>query len=309
MYDLIVIGAGPAGVSASIYACSRGLKVLVLEKNVVGGVIGAVSSVTHYTSVDKDETGITFAAKMKDQLLNAGAELIIDEVVEIKFSGNVKEVITKEKSYEAKAIIIANGSMPKKLDIEGASKFFGKTFSINAQKTGELHKGKNMYVIGGADGAVKEAIFLSQFANKVTIVCVEEELSCIREFIDKSAKIENISVLPHSSLTAVRGDSEIEELEFTDLITEEKTTIVDKGAIVYTYIGLVPNTSIYNDLELENGYIVVDDNMETKFPGVFAVGDIRKKRVRQVATAVSDGAIAAINVYKLIAKKPSKKNK
>ena len=149
-------------------------------------------------------------------------------------------------------------------------------------------------IIGGADGAVKEAIYLAGIAGKVTIVCVEDELVCIQEFKDKVAAYHNIEIMPHSSLTAVYGNERAEELEFTDNKTGKKQIIKDAECGVFVYAGIVPNTQIYTELKLDNGYIPVDELMQTEIPGVFAAGDICVKKVRQVATAVADGAIAGI---------------
>ena len=302
MYDLIIIGAGPAGVSACVYATSRGLKVLVIEKNAVGGIIGGVSTVSHYTAITQNETGATFAKRMEEQLLGSGATLTIEEVISVDFENNTKKVTTTKGVYQAKAIIIANGSTAKKLEADGAEKFRGKTFAVNASKTAEKYRGRNMYVIGGADGAVKEALYLSKFAKQVTIVCVEEELACIQEFCDKVKSTSNIVVRPHSSLTSVKGNEEIEQLVFTDIKTKETEQISDDGAVVYTYIGLIPNTQMYDCLHTDNGYLIVNNDMETSISGVFAVGDICKKAVRQVSTAVSDGTIAGINAFKYLNK-------
>ncbi len=300
MYDLIIIGAGPAGVSASIYASSRGLDVLVIEKSKVGGIIGGVSTVSHYASASKGETGVTFAKKLEDQLLSTTAKFIVEEVKDVNFDGDIKEVTTNKDTYKAKAVIIASGSTPKRLDVLGAENFYGRFLGVNPLKTAEEFKGRNMYVIGGADGAVKEAIYLSKFGAKVTIVCVEDELSCIYEFKEKVNTLDNIKVISHSSLNAIKGDEEIEEIELIDNNTKEITKILDKGAIIYTYIGLTPNTSMYESLETENGYIVTNSDMETNIKGVFASGDIIKKSVRQVSTAVNDGTIAGVNAFKYV---------
>ena len=300
MYDLIVIGAGPAGVSASVYASSRGMNVLVIEKKSVGGIIGSVSTVSHYTAVMQNETGATFAKRMEEQLLSSGATLAIEEVINVNFKNNIKEVITTNGLYKSKAVIIANGSTAKKLEVHGADKFRGKTFGINAAKTAEIYKGKNMYVIGGADGAVKEALYLSKFAKQVTIVCVEEKLACIQEFRDKVNKSTNIVVCPNCTLTSVTGNEQIEKITLTNLTTNENKEIQDEGAIIYTYVGLIPNTQIYDCLNSENGYLIVNQDMETIIPGVFSVGDICKKSVYQVSTAVSDGTIAGINAFKYL---------
>ncbi len=291
MYDMIIIGAGPAGISAAVYGKSRGKKVLVLEKKQVGGLIGMVSTVTHYTAIVQEESGKTFARRMKEQALNAGVEIRYENVMETKLKGEIKKVVTDKGSYESKTLILANGGSGRMLDIPGESL---KGVRLNASKDGLNYKGKNVYVIGGADGAVKEALYLSEIAGKVIIVCVEDELACIQEFRDKIVTHDNIEIMPHSSLTAVYGNEAVEELEFTDNKTGRKQIVKDAECGVFVYAGIVPNTQMYTELKLENGYIPVDESMQTEIPGVFAAGDIRVKKVRQVATAVADGAIAGI---------------
>lgn len=291
MYDMIIIGAGPAGISAAVYGKSRGKKVLVLEKKQVGGLIGTVSTVTHYTAIVQKESGSKFAERMKEQALGAGVEIHYENVTETKLTGEIKKVVTDKESYESKTLILANGGSGRILGIPGENL---KGVRLNAPKDGLDYKGKNVYVIGGADGAVKEALYLAEIAKKVIIVCVEEELACIQEFKDNVVTHDNIEIIPHSSLTAVYGNEAVEELEFTDNKTGKKQIVKDTECGVFVYAGIIPNTQMYTELKLDGGYIPVDDSMQTEIPGVFAAGDIRVKKVRQVATAVADGAIAGI---------------
>lgn len=298
MYDVIIIGAGPAGISAAIYAKSRGKNVLVLEKDKVGGLIGKVSTVTHYASVEPGESGITFAESLKQQAQDAGVEIRRESVTGAALTGDTKKIDTDKDHYEAKTVIIAEGGSPRALGIPGENL---KGVRLNALKDGPDYKDKDVYVIGGADGAVKEALYLAKLAKKVTIVCVEDELACIQEFKDKVKACDNIAVMPHSSLTAVYGDGAVEELELTDNKTGQKHTVKDPDCGVFVYAGVVPNTELYKDeLKLKDGYIPTDENMQTEIEGVFAAGDIRDKQVRQVATAVADGAIAGINAAAMV---------
>jgi Thioredoxin reductase len=291
MYDMIIIGAGPAGISAAIYGKSRGKNVLVLEKKQVGGLIGTVSTVTHYTAIIPEESGSTFAERMKAQALSAGVEIRYENVTQTKLTGEIKKVVTDQESYEAKTLILANGGSGRMLGIPGEGL---KGVRLNAPKDGVRYKGKTVYVIGGADGAVKEALYLAGLADKVIIVCVEDELACIQEFKDKAATHDNIEIMPHSSLTAVYGNEAVEELEITDNKTGKKQIVKDAECGVFVYAGIVPNTQMYTELKLDGGYIPVDASMRTEITGVFAAGDICVKKVRQVATAVADGAIAGI---------------
>ena len=295
MYDIIIIGAGPAGISAGIYAVSRGKRTLILEKAQVGGIIGKVSTVTHYTAIEKQETGATFAARMKEQALQAGVEIVQAEAVHVALTGEVKSVTTDRGVYEAKRIILANGGTPRKLGIPGEKELAGKGVGMNAARDGAAYAGKNVYVVGGADGAVKEALYLAGFAKQVTIVHFEDQLGCIAEFRQKVAAAGNISVRLASRLHAVYGQDQVERLEIASEQDGSIETIEDPGCGIFVYAGILPNTELYTELALEGGYIPTNDKMETAIPGVYAAGDIRVKQVRQVATAVSDGAIAAIN--------------
>ena len=287
MYDIIIIGAGPAGISAGIYAVSRGKKTLLIEKNVVGGLIGKVSTVTHYA-------GVTLAERMKQQAENAGVEIIYETVKQVELSNNIKKIYTGDAVYRTKKVIIANGMTPRKLGIRGELELSGKGVGLNAAKDGKSYEGKHIYVVGGADGAVKEALYLAKYAEQVTIIHFEETLGCIAEFKEKVSNTSNIELRLGSRLHAVYGVEQVESLEISDEKTGSIETISDPGCGIFVYAGTIPNTELYTELQLHNGFIPVNENQETKIDGVYAAGDICEKQVRQVATAVSDGTIAAI---------------
>lgn len=295
MYDILIIGAGPAGISAGIYAVSRGKKTLIIERDQVGGIIGKVSTVTHYSAIMENETGATFAKRMKQQALGAGVEIVRENVIKTELTGQVKTIITENGTYQAKKVILANGSTPRKLGIPGEEELSGKGMRMNAAKDGASYACKNIYVVGGADGAVKEALYLAQFAKKLTIIHFEDQLGCIPEFKNKVERTDNIRLCLASRLHAVYGEEQVERLEIAREKDGAIESIIDPGCGIFVYAGTVPNTDIYPELSLENGYIPVNEKMETELSGVYAAGDIRVKQVRQVATAVADGAIAAIN--------------
>lgn len=298
MYDIIIIGGGPAGISASIYAASRGQKTLLLEKNTVGGIIGKVSKVTHYAGVLPDETGETFAKRLQNQAIDTGVEIVFEGVTQVDLESEIKKVYTANNTYEAKKVILACGSLPRFLDIPGEQELSGKGMRMNASLHGEMYRDKNVYIVGGADGAIKEALYLVQLAKKVTIIHFEDILGCIPEFLNKLEKYDNVEYMLASRLHAVRGENQVEELDIINVHTNEITTIKDSGCGIFVYAGATPNTTIFGNLELDNDYIKTDENMLTSIPNVYAVGDIRVKTVRQVATAVSDGAIAGIHAAK-----------
>lgn len=295
MYDILIIGAGPAGISAGIYAVSRGKKTLILEQAQVGGIIGKVSTVTHYTALQAQETGATFAARMKEQAQAAGVEIAYETVTGVELTGDVKTVHTDKGTHQTRRVILANGGTPRKLGIPGEIELAGKGMSLNAPRDGAAYAGKNIYVVGGADGAVKEALHLASFARQLTIIHFEDQLGCIPEFRNKIAAADNIKLCLGSRLHAVHGTDQVERLEIISEHDGTVQTIEDPGCGIFVYAGVTPNTQLYTELDLQDGYIVTNDKMETSVPGVYAAGDIRAKQVRQVATAVSDGAIAAIN--------------
>lgn len=295
MYDILIIGAGPAGISAGIYAVSRGQKTVILEKNEVGGLIGKVSTVTHYASVEPGETGRTFAHKLRRQAENAGLEIVRTPVTGVDLSGDIKQVYTEQGTYTARKVILANGTSPRQLDIPGAKELAGKGMAMNAANDAARYQGKHIYVVGGADGAVKEALYLAQFAAKVTIIHCEEQLGCIAEFRQKVAQTPHMELRLHSRLHGVYGVEQVESLEIADENTGAIETVEDPGCGIFVYAGTVPNTQMYTQLTRQDGFIPVDEHMETALPGVYAIGDIRVKQVRQVSTAVADGTIAAIH--------------
>ena len=295
MYDVVIIGAGPAGISAGIYGASRGKKVLVIEKDQTGGLIGKVSTVTHYAGVIPGETGATFAARLKQQAETAGVEILKAEMKKAELIGDKKEIFTDKGVFEAEKVILANGTSPRRLGIPGETELWGKGMGMNAAKDGESYRGKHIYVVGGADGAVKEALYLAKLAAEVTIINFEDSLGFISEFREKVKDTPNISLRLHSRLHGVYGTDQVQTLEILDEHTGAIETIEDPGCGIFVYAGTIPNTELYTQLSLENGFIPVNEKMETEIPGVYAAGDIRVKQVRQVSTAVADGTIAAIH--------------
>lgn len=295
MYDVCIIGAGPAGISAGIYAVSRGLETIVIEKDSIGGLVGKVSTVTHYAGVDKEETGESFSKRLKKQAEESGVKIVKGEVTEVELEGKVKRVITDTDTYEAKTAIIAAGTKSRTLGIPGEKEFAGRGTMLNAQRDGRKYEGKDIFVVGGADGAVKEALYLSKFARKLTIIHFEDALGAIPQFSEKVNESDNIEVELHKRLTEVRGTDEADEVVLTDVHDGSEKVIHSEGCGIFIYAGSLPETEMYRGINTEDGYIVVNSKQETNINGVYGAGDICTKQVRQVATAVSDGAVAAIN--------------
>lgn len=293
-FDIIIIGGGPAGCSAAVYSASRGKKVAVLEKNKIGGTVGNVSSVTHFLSVENEETGVSFAKKLEDQLIKYKVPVINEEAIDFQLDGDIKKVITKDSEYLCSCVILATGLTPKNLDVPGVERFLNNGIYKNASQYGEKFEGKDIYVVGGADGAIKEAIYLAQFAKKLTIIHFENSLNPIAEFKEKLKELPNVEVILNSKITNLIGDEKLEKIEITNVENGEKILLDADGCGIFPYIGGSPMINEKLNLNLENGFLSVNSGMETNIPGVFGAGDICAKTIRQVSTAVSDGTIAGV---------------
>lgn len=300
MYDLIIVGGGPAGVSTAIYALSRGLKTLLIEKNKIGGMIGNISTVTHYTGLIENETGKSFAKRMADQVSSYGLEVVYEEVVETDLKTSEKIVKTKDKTYSAKALVLASGTSPKKLGLSNEDKFTKKGLYQNAQNDHDYYKDKVVVVVGGSDGACKEAIYLSNFASEVHLIHHGDFLGTVKEFKTIIENKDNIKVHLSSSVKAVDGDQRVNKVILANSQTGKDEEISADEIGVFVHIGANPNVSIADQVEKENGYFKTDDWCQTNIPGVFAVGDVRNTNVRQVSTAVADGTRAAIKATEYI---------
>ncbi|WP_297791396.1 NAD(P)/FAD-dependent oxidoreductase [uncultured Anaerococcus sp.] len=291
MKDLIIIGAGPCGVSAALYAQSRGCDLTIFEKEQVGGLIGKVSKVSHYTSVIVDEDGESFRKRLENQIKAYGLDLRYEEVTKLEKKDAYFLVTTNKGSYEAKKVIVAAGSTPKELDLDSK----GYEIAHWARGSEERVSGKVVLVNGGSDGACKEALYLSKFAKEVHIIQNQEALMCINEFRKQIEASSNITVHTGVSLTSIDKDGD--HVCKASLSNGEEIKS-QEGLEVFAMIGQYPNTG-FIDIDLSKndlGFIVSD--IKTPIEGLFVAGDIRVKAVKQVATAVNDGALAGIEASK-----------
>lgn len=295
--DAIIVGGGPAGASAAVYLASRGLKPVIFEKDKIGGTVGNVSSVTHYLGVSNSETGESFSKKLTEQLEKYNVSIINEKINSTELEGEIKIVKTNKGTYETKVIILANGTTGRKLGIAGEEELAGKGVCYNPYNEGKLYKSKEIVVVGGADGAMKEAIYLAQFAKQLTIIHFEDKIGTIPEFKKQLDNLKNINLCLNSRLTKINGKDFIESLEITNEKTKEIKEFKMDGGAVFVYAGSTPNTEIYEGINLKDNFIQVNNKMETNISGVYAAGDICEKQIRQVATAVSDGTIAGINAF------------
>lgn len=305
MYDIVIIGAGPAGLTAGLYAARAGMKTLIVEKDVVGGQIALTLNVDNYPGVDKTPSGPDITSVMLNQAIEFGAEKLSAEVKELDLSSEIKKIKTEKEIIEARSVILAMGANPRKLGIPGEAEFTGKGVAYCATCDGPFYSGLEVYVIGGGDAALEEAIFLTKFARKVTIIYRGPKMRAAKSIQDKVFAHDKIEVILNSEIKEIEGDGGVTKMKMINNQTGETTYIEPTGGDsdfgVFIFVGYVPNTSLVEDqLDLEQGYIFADEDMKTSIDGVFAAGDVRKKTVRQIVTATSDGAIAAINASKYI---------
>ena len=294
IYDVIIIGLGASGVSASIYAKRSGLNVCVINYGIPGGIISTSSIVENYPGF-KSISGSDFAFNLFEQFNNLDVPLFNEEVINI-IDGDIKEVKTKNNIYKAKKLIICSGRKPRRLDVENEDKFLGRGISYCATCDGNLYKDKTVCVVGGGNSALESALYLSNLCKKVYILVRKDKFIGNKNLIDEVNEKENICIKFMTNIISVEGN---------DVVTGVKT---NNGEIkldgIFINIGYEPSINIVKDLniKLDKNYIVVDEHMETNIKGIYAAGDIIKKDLYQLVTAVSEGAIAATNVYKSIRK-------
>ena len=292
MYDIIIIGAGPAGLTAAVYACRANKSVLVLEKGSFGGQITyspKVENIPGFVSL----TGNEFADKLVEQALSLGAEIEPTEVLGIR-DGEVKTVVTEDGEYEAKAVIIATGAKHRLLGLEKEQEFIGNGISFCAVCDGAFHKDQEIAVIGGGNSALQEAILLSDIASKVYVVQNLDNLTGEKKLCDQLYAKENVEIITGSVVKELKGDSDLTGIVIKK--TSDNTVRELDITGMFIAIGLIPQNENFADLmELDSyGYADTDESCATKTEGVFVAGDCRKKKIRQVATAASDGAVAAL---------------
>lgn len=300
MYDTIVIGAGPAGMTAALYAARANLSVLVIERGAPGGQMNNTNEIDNYPGFSSI-AGPDLAVKMYDNSINFGAEHVYGIVNHIEDKGLTKLVYTDDTTYEAKTVIIASGCEHRQIGIPGESKYGGRGVSYCAVCDGAFFKNKKIIVIGGGDSAVEEGTYLTQFAEEVTIIHRRDELRAQKIIQDRAFKNDKINFIWNAVPTEIIGnDMKVTGIQIKDVQTGEEKLVEADG--IFIYVGLIPLTAAFADLGITNeaGWIVTDENMHTSIPGVFAVGDVREKNLRQIATAVGDASIAGQEAFKYI---------
>lgn len=296
MYDTIIIGAGPAGLCTGIYATRGGLKTAIIEANSVGGQAQTAADIQNYPGIPST-SGFDLCYAMMNQCASFGAEFVFDKITSLTLEGDVKSIsLASGKELQSKTIVIASGASSRKLDVVGEENFIGKGVSYCATCDGAFFKGKTVAVIGGGNTAAEDALYLEKLANKVYLVHRRDALRADKILCDRLEK-SNVSILWDSVVESLHGKDKIAQMTLKNVKNNTLTTVSVDG--VFVAIGQIPNSQLFENIKkTESGYIETDDVMRTNIEGVYAVGDVREKTLRQVVTACADGAIAADDIIK-----------
>mgnify|MGYP001022962120 FL=1 len=299
MYDTIIIGSGPAGMTAALYAARSNLKVALLERGIPGGQMNNTSDIENYPGY-ANISGPELAEKMFEPLEKLGVEHLFGYVKKIEDHGNVKKVFTEDEVFETKTVIIASGAFHRHLGVLGEEELNSRGVSYCAVCDGAFFRDEDLLVVGGGDSAVEEAVFLTRFAKTVTIIHRRDELRAQKVLQDRAFANEKIRFIWGSVVKEIKGDKRVSSVIVENVKTGEISEHEFGG--VFIYVGLEPVSEFVKDLGITNeaGWIVTDNHMETAISGIYAIGDVREKDLRQVTTAVGDGAVAGQEVYKYI---------
>lgn len=300
MYDTIIIGSGPAGMTAALYAARSNLKVAVLEQGAPGGQMNNTSDIENYPGYEMI-SGPELSMKMHEPLEKFGVENLYGIVSAVEDHGEFKKVLTEDASYETKTVIVATGAKHRPLEVAGEETYNSRGVSYCAVCDGAFFRGQDLLVVGGGDSAVEEALFLTRFANKVTIVHRRDELRAQKVLQDRAFANDKVDFIWDSVVKEIKGnDVKVTSVDIENVKTGQVTNHEFGG--VFIYVGLDPVSSMVKGLSItdEAGWIPTDEHMNTKAAGIFAVGDVRQKDLRQITTAVGDGATAAQSAYQYI---------
>lgn len=300
-YDVVVIGAGPGGMTAALYAARANLKVAMLDRGVYGGNMNNTAEIENYPGFESI-MGPELGEKMYKTTMNAGVEFVYGNVQGIENAKNITKVVkTDTENFEAKVVIIATGANNRKLNISGEEKYSGRGVSYCAVCDGAFFKDENVAVVGGGDSAVSEGLYLANVTKNVNVIHRRDKLRAEKVLQDRAFKNDKMTFTWDSEVKEIVGDDQkMTGLKIHNKKTDEDTIVPASG--VFIYIGNVPNTSEFLNLGItdKQGWIETNDQMETTIPGIYAIGDVRSKKLRQITTAVGEGGIAGQNAFEYI---------
>ncbi|HOF01757.1 MAG TPA: thioredoxin-disulfide reductase [Spirochaetota bacterium] len=292
MYDIIIIGAGPAGLTAGIYSCRAGYKTLIVEKLNAGGQIMLTDAIDNYPGFPEGITGFELQDRLKKQADKFGAEFVYGEASKIDKTGDILTITCEGKKYETKAAIITTGASHRKLGVKGEKEFSSKGVSYCGTCDGPFFRDKNVVIVGGGDTALTEAIFLARLAKSVAVVHRRDRFRAVESLIKQAESISNISFIYNSTLEEIKGDASVKSVVLKNTLTNNIQEINVDG--VFIFVGLDPNTNFLDkSIKDEKGYVVIDKDMKTAIKGLYAAGDVRADAYRQIVCACGDGAKAA----------------
>lgn len=305
IYDLLVIGGGPAGLSTGIYAGRAKMNTLIIEKGELGGQVTKTYEISNYPGA-KDTNGPKLMTEMREQAEDFGVNFMSAEVLEVNLNEDVKVLKTDKGEIKGRAVVIATGASPRTLGFKGEKEFTGRGVAYCSTCDGQFFEGLEVFVIGAGFAAAEEAMFLTRFATKVTVIAREPEFTCAKSIADKVLAHPKVEVKFNTEVVEATGDTMINHAVFKNNQTGEtweyKAKEEDGAFGIFVFVGYAPASSLFRDvLELDRyGYIITNENMETNIPGVYVAGDLRPKQLRQIVTAVADGAIAATEAEKYV---------
>lgn len=301
VWDIIVAGAGPSGMTVGIYAARAKREVLILERLAPGGLMNLTDMIENYPGFNEGIRGHELATAMESQAKKLGAKFERASIEKIELADDLKIVHADSNAYHAKTLVIASGTSPKRLNVPGELKYMGRGVSTCAICDGPFFKGQVVGVVGGGDSAVQEAVYLARLAKEVHLIHRRDQLRAVKELQEKACTTPNIKFHWNRVPVSIDGDEKLKGVVLRDTITGETERLELNG--LFIYVGLVPNTEFLAGLPIatnDAGFVLTNENMETNMPGVYAVGDVRAKKLRQVSTAVGDGAVAAFDLEKYL---------
>lgn len=300
MYDVVIVGGGPGGLTTAIYTSRAGRNTVLVEKQMPGGLMASTNEVENYPGLP-DVTGADLAELFRKHAEQFGSNIVMDEIESLRLSGDDRVAVGAVGEYPGRVLVISTGSAPRVLGVPGESRLRGRGVSYCATCDGAFFQDREVACIGGGDAAVQEALFLTRFATRVYLIHRRDELRAVKALQDRLFAEDKIEVLWNTVVQEIQGEGAVEGLRLRDVGTDERSELSVAG--VFVYVGHSPATDFVSDLVQldDDGYVMTDDHLRTNVPGVFAVGDVRHRIQRQIATAVGDGATAAMAIEHYLA--------